>query len=79
MPKMTLKVVINYPTSFKKQKILNINVDTLQLSWTNREGLTNTYKFDKKESEYLFDFIPEKWKTYVEKNIDKIITKESYN
>ena len=69
----------NYPTSFKKQKILNINVDTLQLSWTNREGLTNTYKFDKKESEYLFDFIPEKWKTYVEKNIDKIITKESYN
>ena len=53
---------------------MNIDIDTLELSWTNRDGLTNIYKFDKNTSQYLLDFSQNKWKKYVEKNIDKIIS-----
>ena len=56
------------------EKKLNIDIDTLELSWTNRDGLTNIYKFDKNTSQYLLDFSQNKWKKYVEKNIDKIIS-----
>ena len=55
-------------------KKLNIKIGNLELSWTNQEGLTNNYKFDKKISQYLLDFHQYKWRIYVENNIDKIIT-----
>ena len=60
-----------FPVNEKK---LNIDIDTLELSWTNRDGLTNNYKFDKNTSQYLLDFSQNKWKIYVEKDIDKIIS-----
>ena len=56
------------------EKKLNIEIDTLELSWTNRDGLTKNYKFDNNISQYLLDFPQIKWKFYVEKNIDKIIS-----
>ena len=55
-------------------KKLNIKIGNLELSWTNQEGLSNNYKFDKKISQYLLDFHQYKWRIYVENNIDKIIT-----
>ena len=54
-------------------KKLNIEIGNLELSWTNKDGLTNIYTFDKKTSQYLFDFPIIKWRLYVENNIEKII------
>ena len=50
-----------------------INLGCLELSWTDKEGLSNNYIFDKKTTEYLLDFPQIKWKKYVEKNLDRII------
>ena len=55
-------------------KKLNIKIGNLELCWTNQEGLTNNYKFDKKISQYLLDFHQYKWRIYAEDNIEKIIT-----
>ena len=62
------------PINNNNEKNLNVDIGTMEFSWTNRDGLTNVYKLDQKKSQYLFDFPPEKWKNYVEKNINKIIT-----
>ena len=55
------------------KKKLNIDIDTLEINWTNREGLSKTYKLDKKISQFLCDFPVSKWRLHVENNIDKII------
>ena len=54
-----------------------IDIENLELSWTNKDGLSNNYKFDKKISQYLLDFPQFKWKSYVEKNIEEIILGKS--
>ena len=55
------------------KKRMTINIGTLSLSWTNRAGLTNEYKFDTKISHFLFDLPIIKWRLYVENNIEGII------
>ena len=60
--------------SNNNEKNLNVDIGTMEFSWTNRDGLTNVYKLDQKKSQFLFEFPPEKWKNYVEKNINKIIS-----
>ena len=60
-------------------KKLMINIDNLELSWTNKEGLTNSYKFDKKVSQELLDFPQNKWRAYVENNIENIVLGISNN
>ena len=50
-----------------------IDIGCLELSWTDKEGLSNNYQFNKKISEYLLDFPQLKWKNYVEKNLERII------
>ena len=56
-----------------KNKKFIIDIGTFELFWTNKDGLTNNYKFDKNITEYLLDFPQVKWKDYVEKNIEKIL------
>ena len=58
-------------------KKLNVDIKTLEFSWTNRDGLTNIYKLDKKKSQYLFSCPQDKWKQYVEKNINSITSGKS--
>lgn len=54
-------------------KKLIVDIGTCELSWTNRDGLSNIYKLDKSKSQKLFSSSQDKWKEYVEKNINKII------
>ena len=54
-----------------------IDIGNLELSWTNKEGLSNNYKFDKKIGEYLLDYPQIKWKNYVENNLERIILGKS--
>ena len=55
-------------------KKLNVDIGTLELSWTNRDGFSNIYKLDEIKSQKLFSSSQDKWKEYVEKNINKIIS-----
>ena len=62
------------PVNNNNEKNLNVDIDTMEFSCTNHDGLTNVYKFDQKKSQYLFNLPQEKWKNYIEKNINKIIS-----
>ena len=55
-------------------KKFNINFGTLELTWVDKDGLINNYKFDKKISRNLFKSPQIKWRLYVENNINTIIT-----
>ena len=63
-----------YNNNYLDNKKLNINIGTLELSWMDKDGMKNNYKFDKKISQYLFKFPPIKWRLYVENNINSIIS-----
>ena len=63
-----------YNNNYLDNKKLNINIGTLELSWMDKDGRKNNYKFDKKISQYLFKFPPIKWRLYVENNINSIIS-----
>ena len=54
-----------------------IDIANLELTWTDKDGLRNSYKFDKNISHYLLDFPQDKWKNYVENNIEEIILGKS--
>ena len=63
-----------YNNNYLDNKKLNINIGTLELSWVDKDGMKNNYKFDKKISQYLFKFPQIKWRLYVENNINSIIS-----
>jgi hypothetical protein len=56
---------------------IEIEIGTIQLSWTDQEALTKNIFLDKKQTEYLLDIPTFKWKFFVEKHIEKIILEES--
>ena len=58
------------------EKKLNIEIGTIELSWTNQDALTKNIMMNKKDSEYLLDHPPYQWKFFVEKNIEKILLEE---
>ena len=59
------------------EKKLNIEIGTIELSWTNQDALTKNIMMNKKDSEYLLDHPPYQWKFFVEKNIEKILADEA--
>ena len=63
--------------SDNNNKKLVINIDNLEVSLINKDGLKYKYNFDKSTSQYLLDFSKNKWKSYLIKNIEKIIKGES--
>ena len=65
--------VNNNAFDYNNNEKLSINLDTLEISLTNREGLKIKYKFNKKISQYLLDHSRNKWKSYIINNIEKII------
>ena len=79
------KVMRNNSNNFNKKNIdlannekkLNIEIGTIELSWTNQDALTKNIMMNKKDSEYLLDRPPYQWKFFVEKNIEKILAEES--
>ena len=52
---------------------IEIEIGTIQLSWTDQESLTKSIFLDKKQTEYLLDIPTFKWKFFVDKIIEKII------
>jgi hypothetical protein len=56
---------------------IEIEIGTIELSWTDKEALTKNIFLDKKQTEYLLDIPTSKWKFFVEKNIEKLISEES--
>ena len=80
------KVLRNNSNNFSKKNIdminnekkLNIEIGTIELSWTNQEALTKNIMMNKKDSEYLLDHPPYQWKFFVEKNIEKILAEEAH-
>ena len=69
--------VNNNAFDYNNNEKLSINLDTLEISLTNREGLKIKYKFNKKISQYLLDHSRNKWKSYIINNIEKIIMGKS--
>ena len=59
------------------EKKLNIEIGTIELSWTNQDALTKNIMMNKKDNEYLLDHPPYQWKFFVEKNIEKILAEEA--
>ena len=73
----------NIDIILRDNKNLNINnnkieiqIGTIELSWTDQEALTKTTFLDKKQTEYLLDIPIFKWKFFVEKHIEKILLEE---
>jgi len=55
---------------------LEIQIGTIELSWTDQEALTKTTFLGKKQTEYLLDIPTFQWKFFVEKHIEKILLEE---
>ena len=66
----------NKDSNLNNSKI-EIEIGTIELSWTDQEALTKSLFLDKKQTEYLLDIPTFKWKFFVEKNIEKILSEES--
>ena len=58
-------------------KKFDIEIGTLELSWTNQDALTKNLFLNKKDSEYLLEYPPFQWKFFVEKNVEEILSNEA--
>ena len=55
---------------------IEIEIGTIELSWTDQEALTKSLFLDQKQTEYLLDIPTFQWKFFVEKHIEKILSEE---
>ena len=69
-----IKKIIDNNDNCKK---LDIKIGTIQLSWTNQDGLTKSLMLNQKDSESLLDHPPFQWKFIIEKYIDKILSDDT--
>ena len=63
--------------SINNEKKWDIEIGTMELSWTNQDALTKNILLNKKDSEYLLEYPPFQWKFFVEKNIEIILSDET--
>ena len=66
----------NKDSNLNNNKI-EIEIGTIELSWTDQEALTKSIFLDQNQTEYLLDIPTFKWKFFVEKHIEKILSEES--
>ena len=67
----------NIDMANNNEQKLNIEIGTIEMSWTNQEALTKNIMMNKKDTEYLLDHPPYQWKFFVEKNIEKMLIEEA--
>ena len=67
----------NIQKDIENEKKFDIEIGTIELSWTDQDALTKNLMMNQKDSEYLLEHPPFQWKFFVEKNIEKILSDET--